>query len=318
MKALITGATGFVGQHLASYLVNEGYEVWGTTRINAGEVNNVKGVEILSVDFDNVTGIIGMLDTIQPDHIYHLAGQSSVKDSWSDKVGTFQSNVSLTMNLLEAALQSEIKEKVSILTVGSSEEYGGFDTGGGPIAEETLLKPTSPYGISKATVGMLVRHYYTAYKLRVIHTRPFNHIGPGQRLGFVVSDFSNQIVEIEKGRQNNVISVGNLSAQRDFTDVRDIVRAYYMLLNQEMNTAWGDSVNVCSGKATSIQSLLDALLALSSSSIEVIIDSDKLRPVDIPVFTGDNTKLKGLTGWEPTIDLTQTLSDVLKILRDQS
>jgi GDP-4-dehydro-6-deoxy-D-mannose reductase len=318
MRALITGATGFVGQHLASYLLNNGYQVWGTSRINSGEINNVEELEILFIDFDDMTSIIDMLNTVQPDHIYHLAGQSSVKDSWSDKVGTFQSNVNLTMNLLEAVLQSEVKEKVSILTVGSSEEYGGYTSGSNPILEDTQLKPSSPYGISKATVGMLVRHYFTAYNMRVIHTRPFNHIGPGQRLGFVVSDFSNQIVQIEKGRQEKVISVGNLSAKRDFTDVRDIVRAYYLLLNQVNNSAWGESVNVCSGEAISIESILDTLLTLSNSSIDVVVDSNKLRPVDIPVFTGDNTKLKELTGWQPNINLTQTLSDVLKILRDQS
>lgn len=318
MRALITGATGFVGQHLASYLLDNGYEVWGTSRINSGEINNVEELKVLFIDFDDMPSIIGMLNTVQPDHIFHLAGQSSVKDSWSDKVGTFQSNVNLTMNLLEAVLQSEVKEKVSILTVGSSEEYGGLSSGGNPIVEDTQLKPTSPYGISKATVGMLVRHYFNAYNLKVVHTRPFNHIGPGQRMGFVVSDFSSQIVKIEKGQQQSVISVGNLSAKRDFTDVRDIVRAYYLLLNQESNFAWGESVNVCSGKAISIQSILDILLTLSNSSIDVVVDNQKLRPVDIPVFTGDNTKLRELTGWQPSINLTQTLSDVLKILRDQS
>lgn len=201
MKALITGVTGFVGQHLASYLKIRGYQVWGTTRNNSGEVNNIDGVNQVHVDFDNITSIVDMLNFIQPDHIYHLAGQSSVLESWSDKVGTFNSNISLTMNLLEAIVQCEIKEKVSVLTVGSSEEYGGFDTGNNPVSENTPLKPISPYGISKATVSMLVRHYHTVYNLKIIHTRPFNHIGPGQRLGFVVSDFSNQIAQIEKGKK---------------------------------------------------------------------------------------------------------------------
>ncbi|MRN54364.1 GDP-mannose 4,6-dehydratase [Paenibacillus monticola] len=318
MKALITGATGFVGQYLASYLINNGYEVWGTTRINSREINDIQAMEIVSVDFDDIAGTIEVLDKIQPDQIFHLAGQSSVRDSWTNKMETFQSNVNLTIQLLEAVMQSVVKEKVSILTIGSSEEYGGFDTSGTPISEETLLKPTSPYGISKATVGMLVRHYFTAYNLKIIHARPFNHIGPGQRLGFVVADFSNQIVEIERGHQENIISVGNLSAKRDFTDVRDIVRAYHLLLNQKENFAWGESVNVCSGIATSIQNILDSLLSLSHSSIDVVVDSEKLRPVDIPLFTGDNSKLKSLTGWHPAIGLTQTLNDVLKILRDQS
>jgi GDP-4-dehydro-6-deoxy-D-mannose reductase len=316
MRALITGSTGFVGQHLASYLMNYGIEVWGTTRDNFNGI--IPGMKIVPVDFENVASLVKVLDDVQPDFIYHLAGQSSVKDSWTDKSTTFQSNVNLTIHLLEAVINSTIKGKVKVLTVGSSEEYGGPDEQYKPISEDACLKPTSPYGISKATVGMLARHYFVAYGLKIIHARPFNHIGPGQRVGFVVSDFSNQIVQIERRQQNNVISVGNLSAQRDFTDVRDIVHAYYLLLNQDENADWGGSVNVCSGKATSIQSILDTLLSLSHSFIDVVVDSDKLRPVDVPVFIGDNTKLKSLTDWEPTISLTQTLSDVLKNLRDQS
>ncbi|OMC77644.1 hypothetical protein BK125_14045 [Paenibacillus odorifer] len=318
MRALITGTTGFVGQHLASYLINNGIEVWGTTRDYLNEVNLVEGVKIVPVDFENIESLVKVLDDIQPDFIYHLAGQSSVIDSWTDKTATFQSNVNLTLNLLEAVINSEIKGNVKVLTVGSAEEYGGPDEECSPITEDARLKPTSPYGISKATVGMLARHYFIAYGLKIIHVRPFNHIGPGQRVGFVVSDFSNQIVRMERGQQNNVISVGNLSAQRDFTDVRDIVRAYYLLLNREEVTDWGECVNVCSGTATSIQSILDTLLSLSQTNIDVVIDSNKLRPVDTPVFIGDNTKLKKFTSWEPTINLTQTLSDVLKNLRDQS
>ncbi|WP_151733824.1 GDP-mannose 4,6-dehydratase ['Paenibacillus yunnanensis' Narsing Rao et al. 2020] len=318
MKALITGATGFVGQHLASYLVDEGLQVYGTSRNNAGEINNVPEMKVMFLDFNDVTAIVDLLNKVRPDFVYHLAGQSSVKDSWTDKVGTFHGNIRLTMNLMEAILQSEIRDSVRVLTVGSSEEYGGFDSKGVPIAEETILKPTSPYGISKATVSMLARHYYSAYQIKVTHTRPFNHIGPGQRLGFVVSDFSNQIVQIEKGNQNGVISVGNLSAKRDFTDVRDIVRAYSLLLNQQNDLAWGESINVCSGKAISIQCILDTLLSLTEASIEVVVDQNKLRPLDIPVFTGDNTKLKSLTGWTQTIKLNETLRDVLISIRNET
>ncbi|MDT3428098.1 GDP-4-dehydro-6-deoxy-D-mannose reductase [Paenibacillus forsythiae] len=318
MKALITGVTGFVGQHLASYLLMNGYYVLGTSRHNANNEQFIEGIELVNIDFDNTADIVKVLDTVQPDFIYHLAGQSSVKDSWVDKEGTFQSNVNLTLRLLEAVVSSSVKDTVKILTVGSSEEYGGIDANSEPIPESTQLKPTSPYGISKATVGMLVRHYYMAYGLKVVHVRPFNHIGPGQRMGFVVSDFSNQIVEIERGDRDRVISVGNLSAQRDFTDVRDIVRAYYLLLSQEVEMCWGESVNVCSGEATPVQSILDILLSLCSVSIEVKVDQNKFRPIDVPLFIGDNTKLKSLTDWEPLYNLEQTLNDVIENLRNQS
>lgn len=314
-RVLITGITGFVGEHLAKKLLSEGYEVWGTSRSGSPDFFAKKHVNIVNIDFHNEVMIRDFLNKVLPDQIYHLAGQSSVKESWENKKDTFDTNVNMFINLLEAVRKSEVCSTVKVLSVGSSEEYGKVQEENIPIHERVSLNPISPYGISKATASMLARHYFNSYGVHIVHVRPFNHIGPGQRLGFVVSDFSNQIVRIERGEQDNVIKVGNLEAQRDFTDVRDIVAAYVTLLEQ--NTGFGDVINVCSSKAIRIQKILDDLVSLSKVSIDIEIDKDRLRPADIPIYVGDNSKIVRI-GWEPRIPLTTTLNDVLQYQRDRN
>lgn len=314
MRALITGINGFVGQHLANYLLSQGFEVFGTTsQINSKHSVNSK---IFINDLASEQTIIKLLDEIQPDHIYHLAAQSNVKKSWDSKVDTIHVNVNLTINLLEAARKSNIKDRVKIVTIGSSEEYGRVTDMTLPIDESVSLKPTNPYGISKATVSYFARQYYQAYGLKIVHTRPFNHIGPGQKLGFVVTDFTSQIINIEKKIEDKIIRVGNLEAQRDFTDVRDIVRAYYLLLTNT-STAFGEVYNVCSGIPVSISSILDKLLSFSHQKIDVFVDPNKLRPIDIPLYIGNNKKINQIIGWKPEISLNTTLSDVLDYIRKQ-
>ncbi|CAH1231504.1 GDP-6-deoxy-D-mannose reductase [Paenibacillus allorhizoplanae] len=310
MRALITGISGFVGKHLANYLLSQGVEVFGTTSQGSLSMDP----NIFTNNLSSEQNIINLLDEIQPDHIYHLAGQSNVKDSWDSKVSTFHTNVNLTINLLEAVRKSKVSDKVRIVTIGSSEEYGRVNDMTLPIDETVSLKPTNPYGISKASVSYFAKQYYEAYGLKVVHVRPFNHIGPGQKLGFVVTDFTSQIVNIEKGIANNIIRVGNLGAQRDFTDVRDIVRAYYLLLTTA-TTTYGEIYNVCSGVPITIESILEKLLAFSHQQIEVIVDPNKLRPIDIPLYIGTNNKIHQLTGWKPEIAIDTTLEDVLEFIR---
>lgn len=313
MRALITGVTGFVGKYLADYLMKQGYEVWGTTRKSCPALVSHENIKFVRLDLLNQEEIIKLLNDIQPYEIYHLAGQSNVKDSWNDKVSTFQANCINTLNLLESVTKSNIAKTVKVLTVGSSEEYGKVEYTQMPIKENYPLNPISPYGMSKATVSLFAKHYHDVYGLNIVHARPFNHIGPGQRLGFVVSDFSHQIADIEKGTKENILYVGNLEAKRDFTDVRDIVRSYHLLLRK--NGGYGQVYNVSSATAVSISEVLEILISLSNKDIVIKQDESKMRPADIPLYIGDNTKIKNEVGWKPEISIRETLNDILESLR---
>jgi GDP-4-dehydro-6-deoxy-D-mannose reductase len=315
MRALITGVTGFVGRYLARLLVENGYEVWGTTRNSCPDLVFGTKINIVCNNLLNENELLELINLVKPDHIYHLAGQSNVKKSWENRVKTFEANVNCTINLYEAVRKSEIVNSVKFLTVGSSEEYGKVSTEQMPINEKTILNPISPYGISKATVAYLTKHYHSAYGIKAVHVRPFNHIGPGQNEGFVVTDFSKQIVDIEKELKENTLYVGNLDAYRDFTDVRDIVEAYYLLLtNNDVN--FGDIYNVCSNNSVSIQEVLNLLIKLSKVSINVQRDLSRMRPADIPLYIGNNSKISDL-GWKPKISLEQTLAEVMLSLRNE-
>ncbi|CAI8750595.1 GDP-mannose 4,6-dehydratase [Bacillus sp. IT-79MI2] len=301
MKALITGITGFVGRYLQSTLIEEGDEVFGTSR----QPNICKNT--YQLDLQKQDEIVSLLKKISPTHIFHLAGISNVRYSWSNVSQTIEANTIATINLLEAV--KKLNKEIRVITIGSSEEYGKatlsiHDT----ISETTLLNPLNPYGTSKAAVSMLVKQYYKGFDLDVIHVRPFNHIGPGQKLGFVTSDFAHQIALINNNNSNyNKIKVGNLESFRDFTDVRDIVRAYYMIA---LKGCAGEIYNVCSGTSTSIQEILNILLSFSNKKIAIETDPDKMRPSDIPYFIGNYTKIKDLTKWEPKISITQSLQDI--------
>ncbi|TDL51860.1 NAD-dependent epimerase/dehydratase family protein [Paenibacillus dendritiformis] len=309
MRALITGATGFVGTHLSKLLIEKGYKVWGLSRSRAYNDN----VTIVKDDLSNEESLIQLINEIKPTHIYHLSGQSSVRKSWDFKKDTFQINVFQTMNLLEAVRKSKVSDSVKVLTVGSSEEYGSISSEE-PIHEDNICKPISPYGISKACCSMLSMQYNKVYGLNTFHVRPFNHIGPGQSQGFVVTDFAVQIVAIEKGLQEAVLRVGNLSSFRDFTDVRDIVKAYHILMESK-ESKYGETYNVCSGNPVQIQELLTILLSLSTKKIEIVYDENRMRPSDIPFFVGRKEKISSL-GWDNTIPLSSTLNDVLNSIRN--
>jgi GDP-4-dehydro-6-deoxy-D-mannose reductase len=306
MKALITGITGFVGKHLAKYLWQSGIEVVGVSR--GWSRSPDVPYEIISLDHSNPNEMTAFFNQEQPDWIIHLSGMSSVKQSWTLVEQVFESNVQMTIRLLESILQSEIRTRVKVLTIGSSEEYGAVELSSLPITEETPLRPISPYGMTKASVSRLSEMYYKAHQLQVIHARPFNHIGPGQGLGFVTADFAKQVADIEAGRAEPVIKVGNLSSQRDFLDVRDVVSAYYHLMRKGRA---GEVYNICSSTPKAISDVLDTFIQLSSKPISVQVDDHLFRPLDYPVYYGSNRKIVEDTGWKQEHSLEKSLEDIL-------
>lgn len=299
MRALITGITGFVGSYLEKELTGRGMEVFGTSK-------KYNKKNIYQVDLLDKERIIHVLKETKPRYIFHLAGISNVRESWTNISKTMEVNTVGTANLLEAV--KKVDQEIRVITIGSSEEYGRLMVEGVKISEETPLNAVSPYGASKAAVSMLVKQFHQAYGMDIIHLRPFNHIGPGQRPGFVTTDFANQIACINKCKeQNRKMSVGNLEVVRDFTDVRDIVRAYYYIALYGKS---GEIYNVSSGRGVMIKEILEILLAFSSKKIEVITDLEKMRPSDCPYFVGDPTKLKLITKWEPTFTMENSLLDI--------
>ncbi|WP_079913846.1 GDP-mannose 4,6-dehydratase [Paenibacillus sp. 32352] len=299
-RILITGANGFVGTYMVKLLRGLEYEVLTTVTSNPKEDNQ------FHLDLASKESVYELIQKTKPTHLIHLAGQSSVKKSWAQKTETFNINLIGTMHLLEAILK--YSPDCRVLSVGSSEEYGNIKEMNG-INENSITNPMSPYGISKLSSGLLCLQYAKAYSLNVVHTRTFNHIGPGQSQDFVTQDFAQQIVEIESGIKEPTIFVGNLEAVRDFTDVRDIVKAYEMLLFCQ---ASGEIFNVCSGTGVKISQILDTLISLSEVDIDVVQDIEKLRPSDVPVQIGDNSKISALTGWEPEKNIEESLYDILQ------
>lgn len=308
-KALITGMNGFVGKYLQQALKAQGYTVAGTY-LPVGDT--AMGAEYYPVDLLQPQQIAEAIQAYQPDEIYHLAGQSAVALSWAKPAMTMEINVNGTINLLEAVRQ--YKPDCKVLIVGSSDEYGPVAEADCPVDETHPLSPVSPYGISKLTQEKVAQLYAKAYGMAVLMVRPFNHIGPGQSTGFVVADFASRIADIEKGKTQPVLQVGNLHSYRDFTDVEDVVAAYILLMQ---HGAYGEVYNVGSGKALEIQSILEMLLSMSAVEIAVEIDQNKYRPVDVPLVVCDNTKLVQATGWQPQKPLQQTLLETLNYWREQ-
>lgn len=306
MKSLISGIDGFVGCYLSDYLAEQGEAVYGTT-INP-KYNNEKAL-LFTMDLLDKNSVAEVIKEVQPDTIYHLAGQSAVGLSWDNPSLTMSINVNGTIHLLEAV--RDYCKEAKVLIVGSSDQYGPVKEEDCPISEQHALKPASPYGISKVTQEQIAKLFVESYDMNIIMVRSFNHIGPRQGINFVVSDFASKIVQIERGA-HPVIKVGNLEAYRDFTDVRDIVRGYYMLMQKGQI---GEVYNIGSGKAVKIREILDSLIGFSSKSIEVQIDEAKLRPLDVPLVQCDKSKIANHTGWNPTIDLALTLRDTLEYWR---
>lgn len=313
MRILITGVGGFVGGHLLRHLVEATpqAELYGMTLAGAPRPD-VAALTCHDVNLKDEQAVRDLIAQIKPDHIYHLAAQASPRASFKTPWDTLENNIHSQLNIIQACLGLNIQPRM--LVISSAEIYGPVKPEQLPVREDTPLRPTSPYGVSKVAQDMLGLQYHLSHHLPIIRVRPFNHIGPGQSEGFVATDFAIQIARIEAKRQTAVMEVGNLTAQRDFTDVRDVVRAYRLVMEQG---AAGGVYNVASGQAHSIQEVLDILLSHSSADIETRVDPARMLPIDVPVIQGDATLLREATGWQPTIAFEQTLLDVLNDCRNR-
>jgi GDP-4-dehydro-6-deoxy-D-mannose reductase len=295
VRSLITGGRGFVGTWLAEYLREQGDEV-------------------VAIDYEvDVTDPVALLEAVTaaaPDAIYHLAALTHVGDSWKDPLQVLQVNVIGTAALLAAARQCGTDPRV--LVTSSAEVYGAVtDPSLMPLDELTPTAPLTPYAASKLAAEALIGQAFRGHGQEVIVVRPFNHIGPGQTPNFAVPALAKRIVEAD-GRGDSSISVGNLAARRDFTDVRDVVKAYRMLIDSGTP---GEVYNVCSGHDVAIEEIATTLLRLAGTSLEFKTDPALTRPVEVPVLRGDPTRLQHATGWKPEIPLDQTLADVLEYWR---
>lgn len=308
-RVLIIGAAGFVGNHLIDYILAN-CKNWKVTATKMPREKIEKKVEVRDLDITMPEQINQLLSEVQPDYIFHLAAQSSVALSWKSPKLTVNINIIGSINVLDAVRNMEKHPRV--LLIGSGEEYGYVKEDEIPIQEDNNTRPGNIYAVTKVCQNMIGHLYSEAYGMRVISTRSFNHTGPNQAPQFVVPDFCHQVAEIEAGKQEPVIKVGNLSAKRDFTDVRDVVRAYCMLMEKGQA---GETYNVGSGHSIAIQEILNQILAKSDKKIEVYQDPTKFRPVDVPIIEADISKLQAATGWKPEISLDQTITETLQIYR---
>jgi len=309
---LITGIGGFAGSHLADLLVDQPeVEVFGAGRSAPGRLEHLQGrVAFRRVDLEDAEAAEQVVAEARPDRLYHLVGRGFGLASWQDPWGTLETNLHCQVNVLEAVLRAHSPTRV--LVVGSIESHGAVSAADLPIVESTPMRPASPYAVSKAAQDLLGLQYFLGHHLQVVRVRPVNHIGPRQEDSFAISGFARQIAEIEAGRRPPVLAVGNLSAQRDFTDVRDMVRAYHLALERGVA---GEAYVVGRGRPVAVSHLVDLLLAAARVPIEVRPDPARLRPVDVPVSFCDPARFRAQTGWEPLVSLEQTLADTLDYWR---
>jgi GDP-4-dehydro-6-deoxy-D-mannose reductase len=306
VKVLITGIAGFAGSHLAELALREGAEVAGTVLPDA-PVDNLatlgKYVETVACDLTEPGAAAAVVQKTRPDRVFHLAGASVVGTSWALRADVLRTNLEATYQLCEGLR----RHPVPCLLVSSGEVYGDVPESEQPISEARRWAPSSPYALSKASQELYAGYYARAEGLRLVIVRAFNHVGPRQGLGFVWSDVARQVAEIERGREPAVLEVGTTTTRRDFTDVRDMVRAYWLLLVRGEPGTY----NAASGTSTSIREVIDAFLARATKPIEVRQVAQRVRPVDVPMLVGDASRLRALTGWTPRIPLRQSIEDVL-------
>ncbi len=316
MRALITGASGFAGSHLCEYLLDQpGWEIyalsfpgWPTTHLEPIRSR----IHLLTGDLLVADWVTQMVSEVRPEVVFHLAAQSSPSASLVDPAGTLVNNIVAQVNLFQAILKAGLDPVV--LVVGSGDEYGLVRPEEVPVDEDTPLRPANPYAVSKIAQDFLALQYFLSHGLRTVRVRPFNHIGPRQAPVFVTADWAQQIAEIEVGVRPPVVRVGNLGARRDFTDVRDMVRAYHLAVTLGEP---GEVYNIGSGQAYAVEEVLQALLGMSRVAVEVQVDPQRLRPSDIPVIACDSTRFRRRTGWEPRIPLQESLRDILEYWRHQ-
>lgn len=314
-KAFITGITGFAGSHLAELLFKEDYQVYGIVRPRS-KTDNIDHLKrrliVEDADLLDSHSLYALLRKIKPDYVFHLAAQSFVQTSWASPSTTMEINAVGSVHLFEAIRRAEIKPVVQIAC--SSEEYGLVLPNELPVRETNPLRPLSPYAVSKVAMDYLGYQYHQSYGLKIIRTRGFNHTGPRRGEVFVTSNFAKQIAEIEKGKKEPIVEVGNLEAKRDWTDVRDMVRAYLLSVQK---CEFGEVYNICSEKTVSIREMLDILLSKSRIKVKIQKDLSRMRPSDIPVLLGDSSKFRKATGWKPEIPFEKTMEDLLNYWRER-
>ena len=314
-KALITGIAGFAGSHLAELLLSHGDEIYGLCRPRSktDHIESIKSkLHLEDADLLDSHSLYTTIARIKPDYIFHLAAQSFVPTSWVSPSVTLEVNVVGSANIFEAVRQVGINPVIQIAC--SSEEYGLVHPDEIPIKETNPLRPLSPYAVSKVAMDYLGYQYYRSYGLNIVRTRGFNHTGPRRGETFVTSNFAKQIAMIEKGKQEPVIHVGNLEAQRDWTDVRDVVRGYLVAVEK---CDPGEVYNICTGKAVKVSAMLNILLSFSKVKVQTKEDSSRMRPSDVPILIGNNTKFVQKTGWKPEIPFEKTMEDLLNYWRER-
>jgi GDP-4-dehydro-6-deoxy-D-mannose reductase len=316
LRVLITGVTGFAGSHLAELCIARGdVEVFGTYRWRSRRENieHIKDLALVEVDLLDQASVHKALRTIRPDWIFHLAAQSFVPTSWTAPTQTLEVNIIGQVNLFEAMVDLGLTS-TRFLVVGSSEEYGLVHPSETPITEENPLRPLSPYAVSKVAQDYLGYQYFRSYGIQAVRTRAFNHGGPRRGEVLLPSDWARQISQIEKGLKEPVVEVGNLDSVRDFTDVRDIVRGYWLALER---CEPGEVYNIGTGNAPTVREILDKLLGWSDAAIEVRPIPEKMRPSDVEILVCDSSKFRAATGWEPQISLDTMLRDTLDYWRER-
>lgn len=315
-KSIVTGITGFAGSHMADLLIKEGHEVFGIHRWRSRSENiaHLNGhLHLIEADLLDLKSLQDVMISARPDFIFHLAAQSFVPTSWTSPAVTLETNVVGSCNLFEAVRTAQVEPVIQIAC--SSEEYGLVLPDELPIKETNPLRPLSPYGVSKVAMDLLGYQYFKSYGIKIVRTRGFNHEGPRRGEVFVTSTFAKQVALIEKKLQKPVIYVGDLSTRRDYTDVRDIVRGYLLAA---LKGQPGEVYNICSGKAWVIKDVLNCLLSYSRvKKIKITLDPKRMRPSDIPILLGDNSKFVKATAWKPQIKFEQTLLDTLNYWRER-
>jgi len=314
-KALITGITGFAGSHLAELLLSENIEVHGVQRwrSKSDNIDHIQNkIHFHEADLLDAHSLYKVIDEVRPKYIFHLAAQSYVQSSWASPANTLEVNIIGTVHLFEAVRKSDLD--ITIQIACSSEEYGKVFKNELPIREDNPLRPLSPYAVSKLAMDYLGYQYYESYGIKVIRTRGFNHTGPRRGDVFSESTFAKQIAEIEKGKKEPVVYVGNLNAVRDYTDVRDMVRAYYISVQK---CKPGEAYVIATGTGWKIGDVLDLLISMSKVKIKIVRDKDRMRPSDVEVLIGDSKKFREQTGWKPEIPFKKTMEDLLNYWRQR-
>jgi GDP-4-dehydro-6-deoxy-D-mannose reductase len=312
MRALVSGMTGFIGSHLAEFLLKKEFEVFGTVwdKIELKNVERIKDkVRILECDIRDGARVKEIIEEVKPERIFHLAAQSFPTVSWDEPVRTLDTNVMGTAHIFEAVRKCDLD--TIILVACSSAEYGFVSENEVPVKESHVLLPLHPYGVSKVAQDLLAYQYHQNFGIKTVRARIFNTTGP-RKTNDVCSDFTSTIVSIEKGKAKQM-NVGNLEPKRDITDVEDVVSALWLLCEKgEM----GEVYNVCSSKAYRIKDILNMAIELAKAKIEVQVDPNKLRPTDEPIIMGDNTKIRETCGWIPKMSMEETLSRMLDYWRE--